>query len=100
MSDLSPRFCVFFKNEEFVVLYGEDMWADKKVFYDFHHRILEELCQKVESYGFPLEVEDWHERTSITLHNEIDLNQWLKEYHPIESCVHLREKQERVKRLI
>ncbi|MCB0635962.1 MAG: hypothetical protein KDC54_05070 [Lewinella sp.] len=63
-------------------LFGEDYFADKKVFWGAHQSELKHLCQRVCATGFPLQIEDLATGQRITITTKDELDGWWLAHQP------------------
>lgn len=70
------------KSEEKVYLFGEDYFNDKRVFYEQHISMLNKLCNKVFSTGFPILINDLQSKNKLLVKTKTEFKEWLKLTQP------------------
>lgn len=76
MFDIKYRF--YFKDGDVKSLYGQDYYGDKRCFYEYHHRMLEEVRDKASDAEFPIKIIDEETGEEYQVQTLEEFHEWLK----------------------
>ncbi len=74
---------ITFINGAIVSLFGEDYFADKKVFWEAHQSQLAALLIQVKEIGAPILVVEYPNESTLTFETNEAFLQWLAKHHPV-----------------
>lgn len=75
---------ITFNSGEIVSLYGEDYFADKKVFWDSHQTRLKGVLEKAKVLGGPFKVIEFPREQEFSFNDFNTFIEWLSKSHPIK----------------
>ena len=76
------KYQIELNNKASFILYGEDYYYDKRVFYETHLNLLRQLYQLVIAIGFPVYIKDMEFNEEIQIRSLVDFEDWLAKNQP------------------